>query len=80
MEVGQGRDNNKILNKPPLFESQLPQTWIEADEGIVEIPTADPEFCLFCTFVIKLTNLNEAKGNGDVVPTDQILKTNILVS
>jgi len=56
--VGRGVDRqNNTLNRPPKFKVELPETWMTSNgKDFLELKKTDSMFCIYCTFVVKLTN------------------------
>ena len=75
MTVGQvnfDNDEDDVENerRVPKYKSELPTSWLTAtNDGKVEIHPGDSQYCVFCTFVVKLQNKfaeSTSDSRGDV--------------
>jgi hypothetical protein len=52
--------NDKNGNRIPRYTSQLPQEWISmTNEKSLTISEGSDDFCVFCTYIIKVSNNQE---------------------
>ena len=55
MQVGKVGTADVDGGRPPKFKSQLPQEWLTSnEEGTIDIQIDTEDFCVFCTYVVKL--------------------------
>jgi hypothetical protein len=66
--------NDKMSTRIPRYKSQLPKDWIKmTNEKGLTIKEGTDDFCVFCTYVVKVQNHYKSNGNN----TDTKFRINI---